>query len=272
MKSLLSALVAGTTIVAGLVASPGATIAQTPPADTTPTPAPAQPGFPSDEEDASPDDPVADDLTVRRGRDDERDSSGQFHGSSRGNNIVLVRNRADNKMRMRSRIRLVEIHGDRAEPLNGAFAYASCTGCQTFAVALEIALVSPHASIIAPQNRAHALNYECTDCVTVARALQYVLVLDDPSQVPDNVERLLREMERELRAISGERDISPQQANDRIDAVILQFTELAEHLTDQRDATEERTSPGAMPPADPTPTATPSPSPAALTRFFPGRF
>lgn len=267
MKSLLSAVLASTMVIAGLVVAPTTSTAQTPPTGSpTPgaAPAPAQPGtnaFPGDDEDAAPDDPASDDLTVRRGRDDQQDDYHHLGGS----NIALVRNHSDNRMRLRSRIRLVQIHGDRAEPLNGAFAYASCTDCQTFAVALEIALVSPNASVIAPQNRARALNDTCTRCVTVARAMQYVFVVDDPEQVPDNVDRLMRDMERELRALEHDRDVGAEEANSRVNAVISQFQELASSLQDQLDETVEPSTPGAAPAIEPTLVPAPSPSPSSLT-------
>lgn len=209
-------------------------------------------------EDPLPEDVPTDEVVVR-----EEDDSGEHgfdHGA--GRNVVSVLNRSDGRMRVRSRLRLVRIKGDRAEPVNAAFAHSSCTDCQTFAVALEIALISPHASVIAPQNRAQAINYECTRCVTVARALQYVYAVEEPDQVPDNVRRLLNEMERELREIGHDPGVTPAQANARVGAVINQFQELNVALRDELAQTEEVTSPDATPadlaPGGPVPIPSPS--------------
>ena len=293
MKSLISIVVAIAVLASGLLAAPETTRAQTsgesepaPGAPTDPQPAAspapetaAQPvPTPSADEDALPEDPTLDEVVVREERDDDprwwdRDERGFWSGQ--GRNIAFVLNRSDGKMRFRSRVRLVHIKGDRAEPVNAAFAYSSCTDCQSFAVALEIALISPNASVVAPQNRARAINYECTRCVTVARALQYVYAIEDPDQVPDNVRRLMNEMERELREIGRDRSLSPGQANERVNAVIAQFQELNASLQDDLARTEEVTSPGATPadalpaepaaapPTEPAPDPMPSPAPTA---------
>jgi putative peptide zinc metalloprotease protein len=231
----------------------------------TPVPAPAPsvtPTLPPTDEDVAPDDEASDDVMVRREREDREEwQGGEHHPGDGGNNIVMVRNHADGKMRVRGRIRLAELHGSRAEPINAAFAYASCTDCQTFAVALEIALIAPGASTISPENHARAINYQCERCATVARALQYAFVVDDPSIVPDNVNRLMNEMEREIRAIGREPNITANEANARIDAVVTQFQDLAAGLQDQIDQSSEPTTPGAPAPTVPVVPA-PSPSPA----------
>jgi putative peptide zinc metalloprotease protein len=285
MKAPLSVLLATLLVVVALTSAPGTTRAQAPTDGATPTPGAAAPpeqaappgqaappeqaapadasAMPTDDEDTAPDDPAADDVTVQRGREDrDEGQAGQHVPGGGGNNVVMVRNHSDGDLRIRGRIRLAELHGSRAEPMNLAFAYASCTDCQTYAVALEIALVAPGASTIAPQNRAHALNYECTRCVTVARALQYVFVVDDPSIVPDNVDRLMRDMEKEIRDIGHTRGISATEANARVDAVIDRFQDLASGLQDQVDETDQPTTPGAPAPTIPASPAAPVPSPS----------
>jgi putative peptide zinc metalloprotease protein len=251
-------------IVAALVAAPTTSRAQGGDG-LTPVPAPppsVTPTLPPSDEDTGPDDEASDDVVVRREREDREEwRGGQHRPGDGGNNVVTVRNHSDGKMRVRGRIRLAELHGSRAEPINAAFAYASCTDCETFAVALEIALIAPGATTIAPENHARAINYQCERCATVARALQYAFVVDDPSIVPDNVNRLMNDMERELRAIGRDRDISANDANARVNAVIAQFQDLAAGLQDQIDQTSEPTSAGAPAPTVPAVPA-PSPSPA----------
>lgn len=267
MKSPLSLLLAALIVVTGAIAAPDVSRAQTSdgltpvPPSADPTPA-ATPTLPPTDEDTMPDDAAADEVVVRREREDRDEShAGEYRPHGGGHNVVMVRNHTDGKMRVRGRVKLAELHGSRAEPINAAFAYASCTDCQTFAVALEIALIEPGASVIAPQNRARALNYQCTRCATVARALQYAFVVDDPSIVPENIERLMREMEREIRAIGQERDITANEANARIDGVIAQFKELGDGLRDELVQALEETTPDAPAPTIPSVPA-PSPSPS----------
>jgi len=152
-------------------------------------------------------------------------------------NVVSVRNRADQRMRIRANIQLARVPGTRAEPYNVAIAYATCRDCQTFSIALQIALISRTASTIAPQNGALALNYECERCVTVARAIQYVVQVDDPTQVPDGVRELIRELDRELRDISRlarAGQVTLAEAESRISAVITRFRDVATSLYEQR--------------------------------------
>jgi putative peptide zinc metalloprotease protein len=259
----LSPLLAVLVIVAALIGAPDTSRAQGSDG-LTPVPAPppaATPTLPPSDEDTMPDDEAADSVVVRREREDREEwQGGEHRPGDGGNNIVMVRNHSDGKMRVRGRIRLAELHGSRAEPINAAFAYASCTDCQTFAVALEIALIAPGASTIAPENHARAINYQCERCATVARALQYAFVVDDPSIVPDNVDRLMRDMEREIQSIGRERNITANEANARIDAVVAQFQDLAGGLQDQVEQTIAPTTPDAPAPAVPSVPA-PSPSP-----------
>jgi hypothetical protein len=283
MRSALSILLATGILVAAVAARPTPGIAQVPDPAATATPVPAvaspvpqeTPGeasapveagaTPQPAEDAAPESDLRDEVVVREEREDDTTRS---MGSPGARNIVYVMNRSDGKMRIRGRIRLVQSHGERAEPVNAAFAYASCTDCQTFAVALEVALISPNASVIAPQNRAQAINYECTRCATVARAMQYAYVVDDPSAVPDNVRRLLRDMEAEIREIGRQPDITANEANARISAVIAQFQELNANLRDELAESDEITSPGAPSPSEAAPPMdppAPAPSPAAVS-------
>lgn len=277
MKSLISIALAVLVVVAAQLGAPEATRAQTSgdgqAGTPTPTPAPSAPvsppagpstaaePTPAAAEDAVPQEPTADEAVVREAWADGGEPG---FGPGAGRNIVFVLNRADGSRRMRGRIRLVHVTGDRAEPVNAAFANASCTDCQSFAVALEIALISPHAAVIVPQNRARAINHECTRCITVARALQYVYAVEDPDRVPDNVGHLLHVMEEELRAIGRDPTVTPAQANARVSAVIAQFQELNTALQDELVETEEVTSPGATPadvaPSGPAPMPSPSPS------------
>jgi len=57
---------------------------------------------------------------------------------------------------------------------NVAEAYASCTECQTVAIAIQIVLVMGDVDMVAPHNVATAVNVECATCLTVAWAYQFV--------------------------------------------------------------------------------------------------
>ena len=93
-----------------------------------------------------------------------------------------MRHKNDGKFRPKGRIQVNHIPGDNAQPVNDAEAYSSCTNCETFAIALQVDLISRTATTIAPQNIAVAVNYQCSHCSTSARAIQYVIRVDDPTQ------------------------------------------------------------------------------------------
>lgn len=194
-------------------------------------------------------------------------------GGGGGKNIVQVHNRTDGRLRARGSVQLNRITGPTVEPVNLAKAQASCTDCQTIAVALQINLIGRDARRVTPQNAAVALNVDCTRCFTVARASQYVYTVDDPRQTPPEVTALIRRMDRELRSISSSRGITLEQAEARINAVINEFRQLGDRLNDERDEDRDSAPPdatgtaypaatGSVPP-DATGTTSPVASPTA---------
>jgi len=190
--------------------------------------------------------------------------SGQGGGAR---NVVVLENHVDGRLTTRGQVQLNRIPGPTAGPANVASANTSCTDCQGLAVAFQINLISRGASSITPENAATAINAGCTRCYTVARALQYVIQVDDPTQMPPDVSRLIRAMNQELTAIQADRTIGLDQAEARINAVLAQFVDLAQYLSDQRNVQVDTTSP--TPTTTPTPgstsepATTPTPSPTA---------
>lgn len=210
------------------------------------------------DDDAGDDDDGGDDAKDGVEFDDDDSDSGT-------NNVVRINNRADGRLRVRGRVHLNRIKGDRVDAVNFAYARSSCTDCQSIAVALQINLVKPGASYVAPENVAIALNEACTRCHTIARALQYTFSVENPDDVPDSVAGLIREMNRELRDVhQSSRDLTVEQAEARVNAVIAQFRELATALRDQRDeATAQDTPPKPTPQLPPPSTPTTGPAPEA---------
>lgn len=206
--------------------TPAAGAASASPAAAAATPAPA----------ASASTPAPGDDNASGVSDDETTSGYEGGHGGGGSNVVQVINRKDDRLRVRGSIQINHIPGEDVSPLNEAVAYSECDGCQTIAVALQIDLVSRDATNVTPQNYAYAINYQCTSCTTVARALQYVIPVDDPNQVPDEVRELQRRMDAELRQAAHDPRETLDQAEARVDTVVSQFQDLANSLYDQRDA------------------------------------
>jgi putative peptide zinc metalloprotease protein len=64
---------------------------------------------------------------------------------------------------------------------NEAYAFASCENCASVAVAFQVVFVlGDEADVVAPQNLAAAINYNCVSCLTYALAQQFIVTLDGP--------------------------------------------------------------------------------------------
>jgi putative peptide zinc metalloprotease protein len=188
-----------------------------------------------------------------------------------GKNIVKITNKTDNRLIVRGRVDFNRIPGGKIAPVNAAIAVASCSGCHTYAVALQINLYQRRASLVAPQNAAVAVNAGCSHCVTAARAVQYSIPVDDVKTVPHEVRELAKALDKELKGIEGVYDTSTMtayQADVRIRVVIDEFKALADNLLNEyRVATVSNSptpAPGASGPAvDPNATDTPPDSSCA---------
>lgn len=178
--------------------------------------------------------------------DDEPDITYNENAGGGATNNVTVVNRVDDRLRVRGSIQLNRIPSDMTTPINQAVAYATCTDCQTFSVALQINLISTSATFVVPQNAAAALNFYCTRCVTVARALQFVVQVEDPLVTPPGVADLIQALERELRVIASEARsgrMTVADAETRINAVIERFRAVGISLYEDRDEETEATTP-----------------------------
>jgi putative peptide zinc metalloprotease protein len=188
-------------------------------------------------------------------------------------NNVRVENTINGRFMARSSVDLKRINGPNVVPVNIAEARASCTGCQTIALALQVILYKQGANNVSPENYAVAQNVQCTRCVTVARAIQYVIPVEDPKKVPPDVDRLVRDLDRELRyfeRFDNVRDIDAAEAERRLNTILSQYESLKAYLKDFRDEkqsgetpTPTATTPSATATPTPTPTSTPNSTPTA---------
>jgi hypothetical protein len=195
-------------------------------------------------------------------------------------NQVHLLNQQDGSFLARASIRLSEVGSDAVTSQNTAIAEARCTDCQTLAIALQIVLYKRGASNVQPVNVAIAENVGCTRCITIARAIQYAIPVDDPTAVPSDVRQLVSDMQRELNYFASVHtlaELDPQQAQARLDAVMAQYAELAQFFTQQQDARrtgdDQRETPLSSPSMSPSPSVVPSPSatvaPSATTSAAP---
>src|SRR6185503_1528123 len=114
---------------------------------------------------------------------------------------------------------------------NAAVAYNSCTDCASVAIAFEIVLIESDASVISPTNIAIAFNENCSTCVAVAEAYQFVLG-NGRGVVHFDAEgnRILAELRRRLHTLRKE-DLTIEQLQAILNDMSAQIADvLANHL------------------------------------------
>lgn len=86
---------------------------------------------------------------------------------------------------------------------NTAEAAARCTRCEATAIAFQIVIAS-RAERVAPINTAVALNHQCTECVVVAEARQFVRVVDQPVKLTRAGRNELADVRGDLAALEAQ--------------------------------------------------------------------
>ncbi len=102
-------------------------------------------------------------------------------GPDPGDNQAMAVNTEDGTVVYDTAFAMVWVEdGDAALNTNEAYAFASCTGCASVAVAFQVVLVVGDNDTAVPQNLSAAVNYDCVNCLTYALAQQLFVTLDGP--------------------------------------------------------------------------------------------
>ena len=141
-------------------------------------------------------------------------------------NTVRVSNQHNSLLEVRGRVQENRPGAHTADISNTASAYSSCTGCSTFAVALQVNYISPNAVGDNFNNYANSVNYKCDRCNTSAVAIQYDVITSDWRRASARVRGLVAKMNWELAAISFNWHETLSQAQASISAIIAQFQNL----------------------------------------------
>lgn len=96
-------------------------------------------------------------------------------GGASGDNVAVAVNTHDGKTVVALAIKITQTASSDVDPVNAAVAVASCSDCQTVAIALEGVLVVGNPDNFSPTNIALAINSECSNCQTLAAAYQKVV-------------------------------------------------------------------------------------------------
>ena len=148
---------------------------------------------------------------------------------------------------------------------NAAVAYASCTDCQTIALAIQVVLISGYdSSVVAPENLAIAINQDCSLCDTLASAYQFVITAEGNLRFTAEGRQALAEIRKALHDLK-DGDLTGAEIQAKLDALMEQLADvLANELVVAGPPAPETASPSpsAVPPSS-EPPVSPSVSPTA---------
>jgi putative peptide zinc metalloprotease protein len=173
-----------------------------------------------------------------------------------GDNSAVAINTKDGSSVFKLAFAIRKVAGDVVDQQNAAVAFASCTDCQTVAIAIEIVLVEGTPSTVTPVNVALAINQNCTLCTTFAGAYQFVVGTGYPVKFTEEglreLARIKNELER-LRVAFEKGDISLAELKARVDEVVGQVKTV---LETQLVPVESSANPNKSPPVETTSTST----------------
>ncbi len=113
-------------------------------------------------------------------------------------NVAVAANSSDGRTVYAISLKIVQTGADVVDATNAAVAAASCTDCQTVAIALEAVLVYGSPSTFDPANIALALNSGCTNCQTLASAYQDIVQNDTRVRITGAGRQQIAEIRRDL--------------------------------------------------------------------------
>jgi intracellular proteinase inhibitor BsuPI len=164
-------------------------------------------------------------------------------GGSGGKNVVLVINQTDGRLAARAGLSLNRASGPTAVPENLASATASCTDCRTVAVALQAVVLISDPNIASPRNAAVAVNAGCVNCQTFAYAWQYVVSTGGPVRFTPEAEQTIADLRAEASALAAS-DLAFPELVDELDEVAAEFRAIVDGEMERvglgRDAVSER--------------------------------
>ena len=135
-------------------------------------------------------------------------------------NVAIAVNTKDGFDIFRLAFSVRHVTGDVVDSGNAAVAYASCTDCQTIALAIQVVLISgTDSSVVAPENLAIAVNYDCSLCDTLASAYQFILTAEANLHFTAEGNRRLAALRQALRDL-GRSGLTGPEIQAKLDALM----------------------------------------------------
>ena len=122
-------------------------------------------------------------------------------GGNGDDNTAVAVNTEDGASIFRLAFSIRRVANGVIDETNSAYALASCTECQTVALAFQVVLALGDVDVAVPENRAVAFNDECAECVTYASATQIVLGFDQLARFTAEGRQRLTALRETLRSL-----------------------------------------------------------------------
>jgi putative peptide zinc metalloprotease protein len=181
-------------------------------------------------------------------------------------NAAIAVNTKDGTTVFKVAFAIRHVMSDVVTETNAAVAYNRCTDCASVAIAFEIVLVESNASVVSPTNIAIAYNQNCTTCVAVAEAYQFVLGNGSIVHFDAEGNKILAEIRKELHSLKKE-DLTLEQLQAKMDDIAARIADvLTNHLVTvgpSKPQQQETTSTTST--TTPTTTSTPTTTDATTT-------
>ena len=145
-----------------------------------------------------------------------------------GDNTAIAVNTKDGSTIFKVAFAIRHVMSDVVDQSNAAVAYASCTDCTTVAIAIEIVLVESNPTVVTPTNLALAYNELCSLCVTVADAIQFVEGTGGVVHFDAEGNQILAQIKRELEELKHE-NLTLAELQARIEQIRAQIIDVLEH-------------------------------------------
>jgi putative peptide zinc metalloprotease protein len=144
--------------------------------------------------------------------------AGGLPAAARADNAAIAINTKDGAAVFKVAFKIRRAMGDVVDETNAAVAFSSCDSCSTAAIAFEIVLISDTASTVTPTNIAISINQDCTLCVTVAEAYQFVVSNSGPVHFTADGNKMLADIRKELQDLKHQ-DLTIDELQTKLDDI-----------------------------------------------------
>ena len=139
---------------------------------------------------------------------------------------AIAANKKDGKSVFKLAFSVKKASGD-VDASNTAAAYASCTDCRTVAAAIQVVLVSD-AGAATLENVSVAINYQCTECETLAAAYQFVFADGQEIEFTKEGKQRLHDLKKRFHDLKQRDDLTLDQLADEIAAIAREVLEVVD--------------------------------------------